>query len=337
MAVFSPSASIGGVELVAQHVRAALAGASGGGGRLHAGLREIVRSPRPQGTWMGLTWKTQALVELRHPGLPHHGLLWLHGAELTRDGSRAHAALRSRTLAGAGALLAVSPLVPRLLPAGLRDRVQLIGPPVPTAQHATARPVNRRQRGKALRLLSVGRAVPRKGHDVAIEVAALLARETAVRLDVVGPGPDLPRLTALADERSRPGLAVHVHGALSEVAKDQLYADADALLFLPRAEAGEYEGLGLVVLEAAARGCPAVVLDCGGSRYGVVDGRTGRLLPAQATAHEVAAAVGALVTSQHAREDAARYAASFSLESWQQRVRSVAQGQQPDWRWPSLA
>ncbi|MCW2600014.1 MAG: hypothetical protein JWM02_1843 [Frankiales bacterium] len=337
--VFTPSASIGGVEMVARQVYTALSDGDGCS-RLHVGLHGIAGSARPRGRWMALTWKTEAAAMLRHPGVLDRGLLWLHGAELTRDSGRVHTYLRSRVLNGTDQLLAVSPLALQLLPPHLRERVQLVGPPVPAADHAAAHAYGRDPRAPGsggLRLLSVGRAVARKGHDRAIEVARLLADSAAVRLDVVGPGPDISRLEELAAAASCTGLTIHVHGTVTDLVKDQLYADADALLFLPRAEAGEYEGLGLVVLEAAARGCPAVVVDCGGSRYGVADGRSGIVLPPEASTQDIAEAVAALTSTDHARQAAARFAAGFALSAWQRRVRALAAGDRPDWRWPDLA
>jgi glycosyltransferase involved in cell wall biosynthesis len=338
VAVFTPSSSIGGVESVALAAHAALS-EGGGCSQLHAGIRGIARSPRPGGTWMALTWKTEALANARHPGVRRRGQLWLHGAELTRDSSRLHRHLRARVLEGADALLAVSPLAVQLVPEDLRHRVQLMGPPVPAADRAADRGTPRDDRARAtgrLRLLSVGRALPRKGHDLAIEVARVLSVSAPVELDVVGPGPDVPRLEQLAADAARPGLTVRVHGAVPEAVKDRLYTSADVLLFLPRSEDGEFEGLGLVVLEAAARGCPAVVLDCGGSRFGVCEGRTGRVLPAQAQPRQIADAVTALVVDEQARAAAALFARHFELAAWRRRVRAAAAGEWPAWTWPSL-
>lgn len=331
--VFTPSASIGGVEFVAHQVHLALCDGNGSS-RLHSGPRGIAMSGRPPGRWMALTWKTQALAALRHPGTLSRGLLWLHGAELTRDSSPALTLLRSRTLNGADLLVAVSPIAVQLLPPGLRERVELVGPPIPATQRASVRAGC--HGGGELRVLSVGRAVPRKGHDTAIEVARRLCEHSPVRLDVVGPGPDLPRLRLLAGRDSRPGLTIEVHGAVPDTCRDQLYAEAHVLLFLPRAEHGEFEGLGLVVLEAAARGCPAVVLDCGGSRYGVADGYGGVVLDAGSGTEKIALAVRELASSDHARVAAACFASRFALPAWQERVRALAEGQRPGWRWPSF-
>jgi glycosyltransferase involved in cell wall biosynthesis len=326
--VFSPSPLVGGVERVGRQVQEAL-----GARDLYEGWSGILRSPRPAGRWTSLTWKTHAAAAARHPGTARRGSIWLHGAELTRDQGRAGPWLRDRALHDADQLLAVSPLAVELLPDDLRERTQLIGPPVPL----TAGLPREQQSCDVVRLLSIGRAEPRKGHDLALRAAAELSRTMRVQVDVVGPGPDLPRLDALAAALTGPGLHPVVHGGIPQEEVDRLYAEADVLLFLPRSEQGEFEGLGLVMLEAAAYGCPAVVLDCGGSRFGVADGRSGHVLPAGSTAPQIALAAAALAMNPAAREDAAAFAACFALSDWQDRVRAVASGHQPGWHWPSLS
>lgn len=325
--VFSPSNQTGGVERLAAEVSAAT------GGPLHAGLGAISGSRRPAGPWMAVTWKTHAAAVLRHPGVGGNGVAWVHGADLTRDGEGPWVWLRNRTLACAPLLAASSPTPLELLPSDLLERVELIGPPIAALVPA---PAMDRSDGR-LRLVSVGRAVPRKGHDLAVEVAARLSTTTPVRLDVVGPGPDEPRLKSMAAAADSPRLSVAIHGHVRPEVRDQLLADADALLFLPRAEEGEFEGLGMVMLEAAAHGCPAVVLACGGSKFGVLDGVTGRLLPAGSKAGEIADAVQEVVADPATRQAAVRFADHFSLADWQQRVRAVAAGERVGWRWPDRA
>jgi glycosyltransferase involved in cell wall biosynthesis len=325
--VFTTSASVGGVERVGREIQRAL-----GRPPLHEGWSGIVRSPRPAYRWTALTWKTHSAVSARHPGVGRQGSIWLHGAELTRDAGRSRPWLRRRALQEAELLLAVSPLAVRLLPPELRGAAQLIGPPVPL-------PCGGRRglrSSETVRLLSIGRAVPRKGHDLALRAAAELSRTVPVRIDVVGPGPDLARLAGLAASLRSDRFDPVVHGGLAQDEVDRLYADADVLLFLPRNEAGEFEGLGLVLLEAAAHGCPSVVLDCGGSRHGVAPGRSGHVLPASSGPEQVAAAAASLAADPQARLDAAAFAAAFALPDWQDRVRAVAAGDRPDWRWPSL-
>ncbi|MCW2779516.1 MAG: glycosyl transferase, group 1 [Frankiales bacterium] len=330
VAVFAPGGSIGGVEEIARAAQRALT-AGDGEAPLHRGSRGITLAPRPGAGWTALTWKTHALVRFTHPRLDGPDSVWLHGAELTRDGGL-HRQLRTGVLARAHALLAVSPLAQSLLEGALQQRVHLVGPPIPVPQAERDRDPDDR----VLRLLSVGRSEPRKGHDSAIAVAQLLAADVPVRLDVVGPGPDLLRLRGLAEPAVAAGADVRLHGRADEATRDQLYADADVLLFLPRAEQGEFEGLGLVVLEAAAHACPAVVLDCGGSRFGVAEGRSGLVLPAEATVRQTADAVLALHASPTARTAALTYARMFDLDTWGARIRDLTAGHHHPWSWPQL-
>jgi glycosyltransferase involved in cell wall biosynthesis len=333
--VFTPAGAVGGVEEVGRRAHEALTGVSPGA-ELHVGPRAIMTSPRPQAPWMALTWKAHALVRVVHPFLRGPSAVWLHGAEMTRDRDPLHRWQRSRSFGPGTLLLAVSPMAARLLPPAVQERVRLIGPPIPAAASpARPEPGSEPESDGLVRLLSIGRAIPRKGHDTAIAVAQALAAQRPVALELVGPGPDLPRLRLLARDASGPGLQVTVHGEVSPERRSALYSAADALLFLPRSEAGEYEGLGLVSLEAAAHGCPSVVLDCGGSRYGIAQGVSGLVLPAGASAQELATAVLRVVDRPGVRQAAERYAAQFSLPLWQERVRAVMAGEPVEWAWPT--
>jgi glycosyltransferase involved in cell wall biosynthesis len=304
--------------------------------RLYEGRRAVLMSHRPGGRWMALTWKTHALVSARHPATAPQGLLWLHGAELTRDRSTATGRLRWRTLQRAARLLAVSPLAVSLLPPQLKPKVELIGPPVTAA--APVVEASRPPGGSTavpLRLLSVGRAVPRKGHDTAIAVARHLARTVRVRLDVVGPGPDLGRLVQLAAQPPA-GLRINIHGRVTEATKQRLYAGADALLFLSRTERTEYEGLGLVVLEAAAHGCPSVVVDSGGARFTVAEGQSGVVVPEGAPVPTIARATELITSDRSSRDAAVRFASQFRIGEWHQRVVAAVDGRKVTWSWPTL-
>lgn len=97
-------------------------------------------------------------------------------------------------------------------------------------------------RGAAL--LSVGRLMPAKRHDLAIRVA----REERVPLRIAGTGPEQQRLAALAREL---GANVTFLGSCGEETLRDEYRRAARLIH--RSETGS---LDKVVLEAAACGCP---------------------------------------------------------------------------------
>jgi glycosyltransferase involved in cell wall biosynthesis len=116
------------------------------------------------------------------------------------------------------------------------------------------------------RLLFIGRLVPYKGLDTAIEALAELRAGGSVTplLSVVGEGPARAQLEALAESR---GVAEHIvfHGRRPRAfVLEQLQA-ADALVMPSRTTpAGQAEGLGNVVKEALAVGLEVAVSDNGG-------------------------------------------------------------------------
>lgn len=130
------------------------------------------------------------------------------------------------------------------------------------------------------RIVHVARLVPKKGTSYLLR--AFAAVRTAVpdaELVVIGDGPLRGSLTALADEL---GVAGHVRflGAQSHAETLRQVAQA-RLLCLPSvtAPSGDQEGLGMVLLEAAATGRPVVGTDHGGIPEAVVDGCNGYLVP----------------------------------------------------------
>ncbi len=100
----------------------------------------------------------------------------------------------------------------------------------------------------------VGRLVPVKAVEDAIEAAALLARERKLSLVLAGDGPDRPRLEALARAR---GVDARFLGFRADLAR--VYADLDVLLLTSR-----NEGTPLALVEAFAAGRPAVATRVGG-------------------------------------------------------------------------
>lgn len=127
-------------------------------------------------------------------------------------------------------------------------------------------------------LLTVGRVVPRKGHDTVIRALPAVARaHPDVCYLVVGRGPEEDRLRWLAKEY---GVAKHVTfaGFLEDDEVVAAYHLADLLVLPNRKVNGDIEGFGIAVLEAGACGKPAVVGDQHGPAEIVVDGETGRLI-----------------------------------------------------------
>ncbi len=127
-------------------------------------------------------------------------------------------------------------------------------------------------------VLFVGRLVERKGVAHLIEAIARL-EPVGLRLEIVGDGPERPRLEALAQ---RLGVASRV-AFRGKIPPDELqasYARA-AVCVLPSVldARGDTEGLGVVLLEAMNHGTPVIASRVGGIPDIVEDGVSGLLVP----------------------------------------------------------
>lgn len=171
----------------------------------------------------------------------------------------------------------------RLLRGGLpSERVALVPCPVsvPTAR---AQPP---EADAPLRLLSVGRLIPKKGHDILIEACTLLAREgLRVALTIVGDGAEglaLRQQASAAQSSTEGRLTVEFRGVQPvEVVQELLLTGRyHAFVLACRvAPDGDRDGLPVSLLEAQAAGLPTVTASLPGFGSLLEDGRGGVLLP----------------------------------------------------------
>ena len=144
-------------------------------------------------------------------------------------------------------------------------------------------------------VVSVSRLVPRKGMDVLVEAAALLASSFPdLTVAIGGSGRDAARLGRIVAERGAP---VRLLGRLSEEDKGLLLGAADvfAMACRNRWSGLEQEGFGIVFLEAASAGVPQVAGRSGGAADAVVDGVTGLVVRRPGDPGEVALALRRLL------------------------------------------
>jgi phosphatidylinositol alpha-1,6-mannosyltransferase len=148
---------------------------------------------------------------------------------------------------------------------------------------------------------SVSRLVPRKGMDVLIEAAALLA-PTRPDLTVViaGDGRDRRRLERLISRHRAP---VRLLGRVDDAHLPALYGCADlfAMLCRNRWFGLEQEGFGIVFLEAAAAGVAQVAGASGWAAEAVERGRTGLVVDRPGDVWEAAAALAVLLDDPERR------------------------------------
>ena len=129
-------------------------------------------------------------------------------------------------------------------------------------------------------ILSVGRLVPKKGHDDLISACAIL-REAGhnFRCVIVGAGPLRANLEALIERHGLTG-TVTLSGAMTHVELIALYRQADLFALAPRiTEDGDRDGIPNVLAEAMATGVAVVSTNVSGIPELVRDEQTGLLVP----------------------------------------------------------
>jgi glycosyltransferase involved in cell wall biosynthesis len=165
-------------------------------------------------------------------------------------------------------------------------------------------------------LLSLGRLVPYKRVDLAIEAANLLQQP----LIVAGDGPERSRLEALA------GPTVRFLGEVSEERAGELMETCRLMLF--NAE----EDFGIAPVEANAHGLPVVAFGRGGARETMLEGTSAEFFDAP-TAESLAEAVERALDRQwdHAtvRANGARFAPEYFHRGLAAEVSALLDGHAP--------
>lgn len=175
-----------------------------------------------------------------------------------------------------------------------RERIAVIPPGVDLERFAA--PVDSEATKKSFGLegrqviLFVGRLARRKGvkefiHESLPEIVAAVPQACFV---IVGGNPTESltqrddMVTEIAAAAARLGLERHVMllGSLSDDDLVKLYQTCDLVVLPALATPGDVEGFGIVLLEAAAAGKPAVATRAGGISDAVDDGRSGLLVAA---------------------------------------------------------
>ena len=129
------------------------------------------------------------------------------------------------------------------------------------------------------RILFVGRLVDRKGGDDLIRAFSALSKEVRdVSLEIVGAGPEMERLNALAMELGVEK-KVSFFGNLRGRALYERYSRADVFAMPSKMTGTDVEGFGTVYLEAAVFGKPSIGTTTGGIPEAIKDGETGLLVP----------------------------------------------------------
>jgi glycosyltransferase involved in cell wall biosynthesis len=129
-----------------------------------------------------------------------------------------------------------------------------------------------------VRILTVGRAVEKKGHDVVIEALAMLPRDLDWRWTQIGGGALKSKLKARAARAGIAGRCTLV-GSRPQADIVEAYHDADLFVLASRvARDGDRDGLPNVLMEAQTQGLPCVATRVSGVPELIEDEVTGILV-----------------------------------------------------------
>ena len=172
-----------------------------------------------------------------------------------------------------------------------------------------------------LQLLSVGSVVQRKAYDILVRALAPL-KDRDWRLTIAGATDRSPQaLAALHAAVRETGLKdrIAIVGAVAQEGLAEMYASADALL-LPSL----YEGYGMVLAEAMARGLPMVCTTGGAAAETAPDAAAIKVPPGDQ--HALTAAIRRLLDEPDLRRRLAdaSWAAGQRLPRWEDTARTIA-------------
>ncbi|MEZ5204681.1 MAG: glycosyltransferase [Acidimicrobiales bacterium] len=141
-----------------------------------------------------------------------------------------------------------------------RERIRII-------INGTDLPAEASPEGAEPLFVGLGRLVPHKRFDLAVEAFNQIQPLIGGRLVIAGDGPERERLLELA------GPGVEIPGRISEADKEALLRDSWLMV-----HPASHEGWGLVITEAAAHGTPSLAYRVPGLQDSIVDGMSGVLV-----------------------------------------------------------
>ena len=296
----------------------------------HLRVARALRQARPRPDLVHCGRALPEGLSARLAGLPY--LCWTHGEELGfASSSRELTWLMRRTYAGARAVLANSRNSAHLLESAWgvpAARITVVHPGVDSTRfHPGADTGDWRRRfapeGETL-FLSVGRLQRRKGHDAVVGALTQL-RDLPVRYLIAGDG---PTRQALEDQARDAGVSDRVIflGVVDDALLPGLYAACDVFVMPNRLEGVDFEGFGIVFLEAASCGRAAIGGRSGGVAEAIEEGVTGLLVDGTDVG-EVATSMRRLAIDRALRDrlGAAGRLRAVARFSWQAGASIVAQ------------
>lgn len=198
------------------------------------------------------------------------------------------------------------------------DRITVAEPGTVRAQRALGRAA--RDPSQPLQLLAVGSVIPRKAYTVLMAALAPL-KAISWRLDIAGATRDRDELARVEQAIGETGLGdrVKLLGPVDDARLEALYATAD-IFVMPSL----FEGFGMVLTEALARGLPIVCTTGGAAAETVPSTAALKVRPGDAAALSVALGRVMLEGTQRKSMADAAWAAAATLSTWDDTARIIA-------------
>ncbi|QCI64270.1 glycosyltransferase family 4 protein [Phreatobacter stygius] len=249
--------------------------------------------------------------------LVHHPLALESG--LSPAAAAALKASETIALGHARAVIVPSPTTARILV----DDYRVAAAKITIAEPGTARAARATgSGGTTTELLAVGAISPRKGYGVLVAALGQL-KELDWHLTIAGATDRAPATVAeLQASIDQAGLAgrIALAGAVDDGSLDKLYAAAD-LFVMPSL----FEGYGMVLTEAMARGLPIVTTTGGAAAETVPDAAALKVPPADEAALRDALATALKDRGLRARLAEASWAAARALPTWDDTARVICE------------
>ncbi len=230
-------------------------------------------------------------------------------------------ALETAALTRARHVVVTSPTTARTLTADFAVPAERITVAVPGTEPAERVAVGT---GTPVRLLAVGSVVPRKGYDVLIRALEIDAASRAPdwTLRIVGAVDRSPAtVEAIRRQIAAAGLGerIEIAGPMSRAELDIAYSRADIFVL-----SSHYEGYGMVLAEALARGLPIVTTTGGAAAETVPDDAALKVPPGDAAALQRALRRAIDDAALRARLADAAWAAGQMLPRWTDAAATIA-------------
>lgn len=273
------------------------------------------------------------IAAIRQPivALCHHPLCLEAGLDATRQATLKSSEMAA--LARARHVIVTGPATARILAADFAvppAKITIAEPGTDRATRATGRFISAASKRDGARshtsgtapptLLAVGSIVPRKGYSVLIEALATL-QDLDWLLTIVGAPRDRATVEQLARQIETNGLIERINcvGAVDDAVLAAFYDSAD-IFVMPSL----FEGYGMVLAEAMARGLPIVCTTGGAAAETAPDAAALKVPPGDATAF--ATALRRVLTNDdlRVRMSDASWDAGQKLPQWTDTARIIA-------------